>query len=323
MENNILFITGRGRSGTWLLQAILNYHANISIAPESIFVIQFASKYQHQTNWNEQLIHEFIKDLKKDQKINDWWNLDYNELYDTLLRIQHLNYSLVCIEVYKQYAKQNIRSSIIYHGDKNPEYSLKLNELYTIFPNARSIVLVRDPRDNISSYINVKFDLSNPFSLAGRWNFYNTKIKKFLNKYPDKVLLIRYEDLVLYPEDTLRNICKFLSVNFNKELLNFYNHSKNVYSWNKKISSEINKDNVYKWKKKPSIYYQKINYLCKGNIRYFNYEPGKIIRPNFLDYIFYHFGYLISYIEIFYYYLPLNLKQLILKLYRKKTKTFN
>jgi len=323
MDKKLFFITGRGRSGTWLLKSILDSHPKISVAPESIFILQMYSKYGKIKDWGNSRINAFVEDLSKDQKISGWWNIKFSELQHFIIQRNPESYKEVCQSVYEYYAKIHNKDNVHVVGDKNPEYSLKLLNLSKIFPESVYIILTRDPRDNISSYMNVNFDLNNPYSLAARWNFFHKKIFYAQSKLKDKVLLVRYEDLIIDPENTLKKICEKTGIDFDSQILEFYKNPKNVFRWNSKIQQKISLDNVYKWKNlKSQTVNRKITKLCLDYIHRLDYEDCEDINISFIEMLQYYKGYFVSYLELLFYLLPLNLTQLILSFYRKKNKTF-
>ena len=65
----IVFILGKGRSGTTLLQTMLDAHPN-TIAPiESRFVVHFKNRYGQVTKWTSDRKSAFIQDVLEEQKI--------------------------------------------------------------------------------------------------------------------------------------------------------------------------------------------------------------------------------------------------------------
>ena len=325
MQNRLLFITGRGRSGTWLLQTILDAHPEMVIAPESIFLINLKNKYHKIGSWDKKVIDNFINDLKSDQKIVHWWSLDFGLLERSLIETSDLNYAKACMLVYKQYSiSQGNASSVAYLGDKNPEYSLKIRDVLEIYPDAKIIILVRDPRDNISSYLNVNFDLNNPIALAARWNFYIKRILSDSEDHPKNIRIFQYEKLLEQPASVLQQMCDFLEITYTDDLLSFYENPKNVFEWNKQIGSALNKENAYKWKRnKTSSWIPKVSKLCSHYIEILNYEQAEQKDLTLLDRLNYLYGIFISRLEMLYYTLPVFLKNLILKIYRRLTKTFS
>ncbi len=329
MDKKLFFITGRGRSGTWLLKSVLDAHDDLCVAPEALFIMHLSQKYQHVKTWDKQKLEAFYNDLALEERIIRWWKLDLQVLKKTILS-QHPNvtFAHLCKLVYWQYSREQEKSENVYLGDKNPGYTLFLPKLLKTFPEAKFIHMVRDPRDNVRSFKQASFDLNDTAALAERWNYYNKQALKFAKKYPKKCLIIRFEDLLGQSEDTLRKICSFLKVPYTLELLNFYKNPKNVFEWNKKVAEPLDIKAAYKWKTKmEQAELDKVNYICKDLINYFGYElpplsssKNKLMLSTALPQIK---GRTADFLEEFIFSLPTEVRMKILNFYRKRTKTLN
>src|SRR6185312_1241794 len=219
----ILFIVGRGRSGTSLLQTILDSHRNIISANESPFILTLKKKYFKRRNWTQELVDSFIKDLYEDLQFNYFWKINAATLRKSINQypIEQLTFSIICKIVYLNFPSPNKKENIVWLVDKNPIYSLFINDLIEVFPEAKFIHLIRDYRDNIISS-RKSFGQKDVATLAKRWVKYNDIIHKSNKKRPTIFYRIRYEDLVTSPEKYVSEICDFLKVEFDTQMLSFY-----------------------------------------------------------------------------------------------------
>lgn len=120
-----------------------------------------------------------------------------------------------------------LRAMPVLVGDNNPVYSFYIKVLFKKFPDAKFIFLIRDVHDQFASLKKFDFEADNPFLQGIRWRK-AAKIMQLINRgYPHRCILMKYEDLVLNPEDTLTEICKFLNVEFQKEMIDFHQHFHN------------------------------------------------------------------------------------------------
>ena len=312
----IFFIVGRGRSGTWLLKSILDAHPQICVAPESLFIETFYSKYHKISKWSEKNKLRFVNDLFEDDRIASWWDLDRQLLTTKILEAEVHSYSQICLIPYELYAEHNNKTSTIFIGDKNPGYTLRIDLLKSLFPDSKFIAMVRDVRDNILSFQNVNFDFNNIFILAGRWKSYLECIERARNDYSYDILTIFFEDLISAPEKKIREICSFLHIEYSEDLLLFYKNPKNVLAWNKKIASPFDPSTLYKWKKDSQILKLKDAYfLASGN--------NDLIVENISlsNRILFNVGKLITKLEFQFFYVPVFIKQPLIKMYRRLTKT--
>lgn len=150
--------------------------------------------------------------------------------------------------------------------EKTTSTEIYASELAYVFPNAKFIHIIRDPRDNwasLKSGWEKKYSKSNDdirrlkqsMIERGRFGMELAKINKtILGKHRYKV--IRYEDLTSNPETEVRKIVSFIGIPFHKKLLqqsivglpykgnNFdgkslYKPSRiNVESWKKRIDDD-------------------------------------------------------------------------------------
>jgi amino acid adenylation domain-containing protein len=101
-------------------------------------------------------------------------------------------------------------------------------QLLDIFPNARFVFQTRDPRDYLSSAIKMrkqrlgnKFgSLRNAMDLWAQDQTFGLRLLGQLGK--DRVFFQRYEDLITDPESVLSDLCEFVGVEFDSNMLQFY-----------------------------------------------------------------------------------------------------
>ena len=89
--------------------------------------------------------------------------------------------------------------------EKTPRHVADIGRIFKIFPNAKIIAMVRDGRDVAVSMRKRGFDLSKGM---GRWTLACQRIEQFKND--ERVMAIRYEDLVTEQVKTLDTIFEFL-----------------------------------------------------------------------------------------------------------------
>nr|WP_228038135.1 type I polyketide synthase [Nodosilinea sp. LEGE 06152] len=117
--------------------------------------------------------------------------------------------------------------------DKSPTYSLSLETLERaeqMFEGAKYIHLVRHPYAVIESFVHNRmykiFDLEpdDPYRLAEQvWQACNQNIRTFAQSLDaDRHYTLRYEDLVVDPEPSMRDLCAFLELPFDPAVLTPY-----------------------------------------------------------------------------------------------------
>jgi hypothetical protein len=253
----IMFIMGKGRSGTTLLQAILNAHPNIVAPTESRIIIFMYAKYGHVKQWTEQLLEKFCNELYDETRFLQNWNIDKNKLLPDLLSVKdRLNYALICKIIYcrTDSASKDIR--LIF--DKNPVYYFFIRELQQIFPEAKYIHIVRDYRDNIISHQRV-LPFSNTADVAYRWLKINKYLEEQKVKNPEEWFTIKYESLATEPIKCMAEVFKFVGMPFYENVVSdfssklspmFYENANkkefNKFHWN--VFNPVNTSQIGQWK---------------------------------------------------------------------------
>ncbi len=214
----IAFVVGRGRSGTTLLQSIFDVHPRVCAPAESRFLLYLYSKYAHVKRWNAEHALHFVQDLLSEPKIKLLWHVNHEALLHVLMsNLDKLDYGTVCKLVYLHDACCVEKGNVQLIVDKNPVYSLFIPLLLKIFPEAKFIHLVRDPRANVVSHKGIGLK-SGVKGLALSWRFYNRQIEKTRPGSSGHYQLLRYEDLVNMPEKLIRQASEFLDLPYLDEM---------------------------------------------------------------------------------------------------------
>lgn len=76
------------------------------------------------------------------------------------------------------------------------------------------ILLLRDPRGVAASLLRRRDRGLEKF--LSRYVKWMKRFERFIRKRRDRVIVVRYEDLCLYPENEIKRICEFIGVDFEK-----------------------------------------------------------------------------------------------------------
>ncbi len=98
---------------------------------------------------------------------------------------------------------------------------LRAPEMLTLFPNARFIVLTRDPRANISSQMLGLGEDRSTFRSINLWKECRAATAKLFAERPDVALDVPYEAFVADTAGWLRKICTFLELPWEDGLVEF------------------------------------------------------------------------------------------------------
>jgi hypothetical protein len=253
------FILGRPRSGTTLLRTLFDAHPDVCIPPECKFILDLYPKYGKKTYWSGYDLQEFYRDLKQQWRF-DTWTIDHEQLQRNLRQLSgEAPYSLICRVVYQNYLSFFEKRPVLWFGDKNPGYTIYSRRLLKIFPDAKFIQILRDPRDNYVSVKDVDFELPIPSLVATKWKLFYKNVRKASRLNPERYLSVRYEDLVENTEKEMKALCEFLGIPYHAEMLDFYKKEDEVFKvypkefitrYHANLVKQVNKSRSGIWKGK-------------------------------------------------------------------------
>lgn len=94
------------------------------------------------------------------------------------------------------------------------------DELFTAFPGAKVIHMLRDPRDRYEASLALWPDgKGRAGGATARWRYSVRLAERNLRRHPGDYLIVRFEDLIREPEATVREVCAFLDEPFVPEML--------------------------------------------------------------------------------------------------------
>ena len=201
-----IFIGGLFKSGTTLLRAMLGQHSAIASGLET---------YWFDIDWDEVRNKKTHANI---ERLRTFYGLD-KDLMDEIVAeskdmVQFLNMLL------GHYAESLGKRR---WAEKTPGNILHLERIYDGWSDAKVIHIIRDPRDVFASLKQAKkWDTIEKF--VELWCLFlgtAETSKRELNLDGNIYLEIRYEDLVIRPEKTMRNVINFLNEVWEEGLASF------------------------------------------------------------------------------------------------------
>jgi hypothetical protein len=221
-DNNPFFIVGSDRSGTTLLRLMLNKHPRLCVPEESWFIPPIMDQFSADRRLGPDDLQNILTIITSHTCWNRLWGekVTSSKLKDVLFKLDKPTVSEAIDAVFR-YANNPAKKPR--WGDKTPPYIREIPRLHKFFPASKFIHIVRDGRDVSISLRKVKWHGPTTLHAALYWKeVVDLGLRSAKALGPDLYLQIRYEDLVLKTEETLHEICNFLTEDFAWEMLSFY-----------------------------------------------------------------------------------------------------
>lgn len=103
--------------------------------------------------------------------------------------------------------------------DKSLDNVYYAEELISLFDDMLFLHVVRDPRAQVNSINRAIIHDFDTLLNTQHWVNAQNAAKNLSDKYPDKVLTIRYEDFLVNQEAVLRKVCQFFGIEFLDSML--------------------------------------------------------------------------------------------------------
>src|SRR5262249_37273630 len=145
-------------------------------------------------------------------------------------------------------------------GDKTPANMYWVGPLLECFPNAHAVAIVRDPRDVYLSLLSLEWFGDDPWTIGRYISGNGEALRKWMGSWaPERLHVVRYEDLVSDAERTLRGLCERLDLSFDPAMVDFHeNTHRNVQQWeldtgiHRKLLRPPESDDIARWRREGS-----------------------------------------------------------------------
>lgn len=216
MKPSMLFIICSPRSGSTMLERMLESHTMIQGGPEPHLLTPLA--------------HLGIWDKVDKAPYDHVLAAESQKLFVSRLPNQEQDYwaacRAYCDALYGPWMENGNKSICL---DKTPANGLILPFMAKVFPDAKYIVLTRHPLATFSSFANSFFD--GDYQTAQKYNpllnRYVPALAKFLRQNDTSFLHVRYEDLVSDPKVWMKTIYDYIGVPFEEGTIDYGEHARN------------------------------------------------------------------------------------------------
>lgn len=219
-EKQVLFVCGAPKSGTTWLQRVLDAHPQVQCSGEGHFLERFSMP-----------LAQAMRDYAAHMSLVADRVYEGKPYYPPLVQ-EDLD-RLVRSFILSRLMTRNPGPEVRWIGDKTPRYTHSLPALLRLFPHARIINIVRDPRDvamarmhharraGVSERVAEGSPERIQFIREGGedWGRCVAPVAPFAAEFPGALHTVRYEDMVGDPADEARKFFRFLGVRHDDALL--------------------------------------------------------------------------------------------------------
>lgn len=276
-----IFIVGANRSGTTLLRLILNAHSRIAVPDELIYFDSYLAGIPVERWRNPGLsseAYEAFVDRFLSKNCRPLDELDRGQLKKEILagRPDFKRPYRCALEAWaRHYGKER-------WGEKTPGNLFYADVILDMFPEARFLYVVRDPRAGVASMQEVSFFPDDVIFNALSRRKHDTEGRALLERHVPSAQrrTVQYEDLVRDPEASTRSMCHFLDEPFEPQMLRFhekadrYMKEKAKQSYNAAATRPITDDRIDAWKDQLTLdQVATVEHVCADIMRGFGYAP--------------------------------------------------
>ena len=214
-----VFVVGCPRSGTTLLQRMLDAHPRMAVAPETFFVRHFWNERDRYGDLSKDAVLDRLVDDLESSSAFQQMGLDDDAFRKAVHRTDR-GWPDVFRLLLLQYAeKRGVRRV----GEKTPNHVLYISMLRKWFPKAKFVHLVRDPRAVVNSWRSVPWSSGYRWRDAEVWVEYVRAGREAETRFGSaRVQSFHFETLVRSPRTELQAVCSFLGLSFHEQMLAFH-----------------------------------------------------------------------------------------------------
>lgn len=210
-----MFVGGSERSGTTLLRNMLTANPTLALPNESPFIYRtYRSLVQRGESDDLDAAWRAIRETDRFRQ----WELPVREVERLLQRHPPRTYSDLVRTLFAAYARWRGKER---SGDKTTGNALWFTWLAERFPTSRFVHVVRDPREVCMSRAVQIFNTGGLPGAARHWRRHVAAARAAATVLGDRLLEVRYENLVAEPRTQLERICAFLGIPFDVAMLDY------------------------------------------------------------------------------------------------------
>jgi len=265
-QERLVFVVGSSRSGTTMMGRILGKHPAVFTFGELHFFEQLWSSADKERRISETEAARLVARLMLVQRQG------YLSRGDAKRFCEEARGSMATGQSRTYTSAEAFKNFLFYEAAKNgktipcdqtPRNVFYIGEILELFPEARVINMIRDPRDVLLSQkrkwkrrflgargIPLREALRSwvnyhPITVSKLWNASARAASRFAD---ERVYSLRFEDLLADPEGAVREVCRFIDIPFNGSLLEVPQVGSSS-GWDRPERKGIDKGRAGSWRK--------------------------------------------------------------------------
>lgn len=209
-----IFISGLYRSGTTLVTRMLNNHPSLSVTYDSVHFMRFSYDKYNPIALKENY-SSLIKEIQ--ERIHRRWEMSFDAqaVIDKLNLEPYLDYADVYDALMQEILLKPKKEALRW-GEKTNVCWGQIPNFLKMFPEGKTIHVIRDPRGVLSSFKNMTEEpglryLDTAFAALNSFH----SAQDYLKTIPENnFYCLKYETLISNPKKELKALCDFLEIEF-------------------------------------------------------------------------------------------------------------
>ena len=271
-----LFIVGCKRSGTTLFARVMDSHSRIAVSPDTHYYTFFRPQLHFYGDLGRLTnLKRLIDDLRDTIIVQGVMTPpETHEFLDALVEPTFEGVFTTYLGLYARSEKK------VLGGEKTPDHFMYLPEIMEKFPKSPIFFIMRDPRDAALS-LRKAFG----FNVDDAIRMWNAAYMSYKNA-SGPVHLVRYEDLVQLPDETLEGVCNFVGEQYEPGMLRFFERTTErvgIVPAGRKLLGPIDTSSINNYQEMPPHEIQKIEAACAYGMEEMGYPLTANHIPAIVD----------------------------------------
>ena len=246
-----VFIVGMPRSGTTLVASILNASAELAITPETdYFPNHWRACERRGCTLDRSRYRAYVRRVLESSEFSrlDLSEGDNEELFGQITARPPSHGTLLDL-VLGRYARRRGKGR---WGEKTPAHALFVAEILALFPDAKIVHVVRDPRDVLLSLQKVPWgERGNIVQHVHKWR-QCLEIPERAGVRTGNYVRVLYEELLETPEEVVGRLCRGVGITHTPSLLDFHSRTDAPFDgetepWKRRAQQPLDPSNTRKW----------------------------------------------------------------------------